>query len=210
MSDALPRVPLPSRLARASFALVAALSVASLVGSALSPLLLVRAPALLLALSPDARHVALCAGRLAPEFLVPLVVLRRALFSIGVFGVGMVYGQSGLTWVEARSPWLGKVLRFIERLLARWGALILLVVPFASVCLLAGVARTHFRAFLAASLVGHALWVTSTYYVGTVLSDFVEQVVAFLSEYLFESTVICILLVMAQQLVARRGKRERR
>jgi len=202
-----PLPSVPARVVRAVFALIALLTAASLIGAALSPLLLVRSPLLLLALAPDARHVMLSVGKVAPSVLITLTVLRRALFSVGAFGFGLVYGPWALTWVEPRSPRLGKVLRFLERLFARWGTPILVLMPFASVCLLAGAARTRFPSFVAAAILGHTLWVASTYYLGTLLSGVSEQIIEFLSENLFESTFACIALVVAQQVIARRRKR---
>jgi membrane protein DedA with SNARE-associated domain len=199
--------PLPTRVVRATFALVAALTLASLVGTALAPVLLLRSPLLLLTLSPDARHVALAVGRLAPAVLLAVVVSRRALFSIGAFGLGVIYGPAGMHWVEARSPRLGKVLRFAERLIARWGAAVLLVIPFASVCMLAGAARLRFVQFISATLLGHGLWVASTYYIGTLLSDFTDRLLAFLSSHLIASTLVCIGVVLLQQIIARRRKK---
>ncbi|HET9934390.1 MAG TPA: hypothetical protein VFQ35_26990 [Polyangiaceae bacterium] len=198
--------PLPTRAVRATFALVAALTLASLIGSALAPVLLLRSPLLLLTLSPDARHVALSAGKVVPAVLLSVVVVRRALFSIGAFGLGVIYGPSGLKWVEARSPRLGRLLRFAERLIARWGAAVLLLVPFASVCMLAGAARLRFVRFIGATLLGHALWAGSTYYIGTLISDFTDRVLSFLSSNLVESTLVCIALVLLQQVAARRRK----
>jgi membrane protein DedA with SNARE-associated domain len=201
---------LPARLARGAVGLIGVLTLTSLVGTALAPLLLVRSPLLLIGLSPDARHVALAVSRVAPWVLITVAVLRRALFSVGMFGLGASYGPAAVTWVEQRSPRFGKILRFLERVFARWGSPILVLVPFASVCLLAGAARTRFLAFLSATTLGHTLWVGSTYYLGTLLSDLTEPVLAFVSEHPLESTLVCIALVLLQQLVARRRALKRR
>jgi len=192
----------PARLVRAVLGLVALLTVAGLLGSALAPLLLVRSPLLLVALSPDARHVALSVGSVAPWALVAVAVLRRGLFSVGSFGLGVIYGPAAVTWIEQRSARLGRVFRLLERLFARWGAPILLFLPFASLCVVAGAARTRFVAFLSATLLGHVLWVGSTYYVGALLSDFTDRALAFLESHLLESTLVCIAAVAAQQLIA--------
>src|SRR4249920_2502176 len=89
----------PSRLVRASWALLGVLTVASLVGTAFSPLLLVKAPLLLVMLSPDGRHVALVAGRVDPWLLMAVTVVRRALYSIGVYGLGAAYGDLAVDWI---------------------------------------------------------------------------------------------------------------
>jgi membrane protein DedA with SNARE-associated domain len=188
---------------RAVLALVAALTVAGLVGSALAPMLLVRSPLLLVLLSPDARHIALTVGSVSPVALVAIAVFRRALFSLGGFGLGVVYGPAAVTWVEQNSPRLGRLFRMLERLFARWGAPILLLLPFASLCVVAGAARTRFAPFLCAIIVGHLLWVGSTYYIGTLISDFTDRVLGFFASHLWESTLVCVVLVVAQQLFAR-------
>lgn len=195
--------PLPTRLKRAALSLLTVLIVAGLVGSALAPVLLVHAPLLLVALAPDARHVALAVGSVPLIELVTLAVLRRALFSVAAFGLGAAYGDLAVSWVEQRSPRLGRVFRFLERLFARWGAPILLLLPFASVCVLAGAARTRFVAFLCATILGHTLWVGATYYLGALLAAFTDRLLGFLSSHLLESTLICIALVIAQQLFSR-------
>lgn len=195
--------PPPARLVRAVLVLIAVLTVAGLVGSALAPVLLVRSPLLLIALSPDARHVALAVGSGAPWVLVSLAVLRRALFSVGSFGLGVIYGPAAVNWIEERSPRLGRLFRFLERSFARWGAPILLFLPFASLCVVAGAARTRFVAFLSATLFGHTLWVGSIYYLGSKFSDLGDRVLAFLSNHLLESTLVCVAIVTLQQLIAR-------
>jgi membrane protein DedA with SNARE-associated domain len=183
--------------------LVAGLTVAGLVGSALAPVLLVRSPLLLVALSPDARHVALAAGSVAPVALVSLAVARRALFSFGSFGLGVIYGPAAVIWIEEHSPRLGRIFRLLERLFARWGAPILFLLPFASLSVVAGAARTRFAAFGCAVVLGHLLWVGSTYYLGTLIADFSDRLLAFLSDHLWESTLGCVGAVILQQLVSR-------
>ncbi|HWA76793.1 MAG TPA: hypothetical protein VG937_30880 [Polyangiaceae bacterium] len=201
--------PLPVRLKRAAVSLFVVLVVAGLVGSALAPLLLVRAPLLLIALAPDARHVALAVGSAPLVELVALAVLRRALFSVAVFGLGAAYGDFAVTWVERRSARMGRLFRALERLFARWGAPILLLLPFGSLCVLAGAARTRFIAFLSATLLGHTLWVGATYYIGALLSGLSDRFLGFVSDHVWECTIICVGLVLAQQLIARRRARLR-
>jgi membrane protein DedA with SNARE-associated domain len=205
----LDAAPLPGRLKGAALGLFVVLVVAGLLGSALAPLLLVRAPLLLVALAPDARHVALAVSSVPLVELVVLAVLRRALFSVAVFGLGASYGDLAVAWVEQRSARLGRMFRALERLFARWGAPILLLLPFASLCVLAGAARTRFSAFLSATLLGHALWVGATYYVGALLSGLTDRFLSFVSQHVWECTIICVALVLSQQLIARRRARLR-
>lgn len=199
-------VGIPARLVRASWALLGLLTVASLVGTAFSPLLLVKAPLLLVVLSPDGRHVALVAGRVEPWLLLLVTVVRRALYSVGVYGLGAAYGDLAVTWIEARSRGLGKALRALERTFARVGALLLLALPFLTVCILAGAARTRVLIFLPALLIGHCLWVIGAVWLGTRFASEAQSVVDFFAERLFESTLVCVALVAVYQLITRRRR----
>jgi membrane protein DedA with SNARE-associated domain len=196
--------PVPARLVRGCWALVAALTVVSIIGTAFSPLLAVKAPLLLVVFAPDGRHVALVAGRVDPALLMPVTVLRRALYSIGVYGLGAAYGDMALTWIEARSRGAGKALRTLERLLERVGAVLLLALPFLSVCVLAGASRTRLKVFLPALLAGHSIWVFTTVWLGTRFASEAQAVVDFFSERLFESTLVCVAIVAAYQFITRK------
>ena len=197
-------IGIPARLVRATWTLLAVLTVASVIGTAVSPLLLVKAPLLLVVLAPDGRHVALIAGRVDPALLTVVTVLRRALYSVGMYGLGAAYGDLAVTWIEARARRLGKALRALERVFARVGPLLLLALPFLTVCILAGAARTRFVAFLLALVGGHFLWVFTTIWLGTRFATQAQAVVDFFSERLFESTLVCVVLVAAYQFITRR------
>ncbi|MEO6601572.1 MAG: hypothetical protein ABIQ16_16980 [Polyangiaceae bacterium] len=209
MTPVLPLMPLgiPARLVRICWTLVALLTAASVLGSAMSPLLLVKAPLLLVALAPDGRHVALVAGTVDPKLLVCLSVVRRSLFSLGVFGLGAAYGEHAVNWIEARSRGVGKALRSLERLFQRVGAGLLIAAPFLSLCVLAGAARTRLVAFLPALVVGHCIWVGATVWLGQRVAAQSQVVVEFFTERLFESTLVCVALVAAHQLVTRRRRK---
>jgi membrane protein DedA with SNARE-associated domain len=179
------------------------LVVAGLIGSAFAPALLVKSPVLLLALSPDARHVALAVGSLTPLVLFPVVVVRRTLFSLASYGIGAVYGAAAVTWVERRHPRLGGVIRLLERVFERFGSAIFVLLPFASLCVISGAARSRLVGFVPAILVGHTLWVAAFCLVGAAISDLTAKVLDFFSEHLLESTLVCVALVVVAQLVAR-------
>jgi len=199
-----PQVAIPARLVRASWALVIILTIVSVVGTSFSPLLVVKAPLLLVALAPDGRHVALVAARVDPVLLTSITVLRRALYSVGVYGLGAAYGDVAVSWIEGRARRLGKALRALERIFARVGAVLLLVIPFLSVCVLAGASRTRFIVFLPALIAGHFIWVFTTIWLGTRFAAQAQAVVDFFSERLLVSTLVCVALVAAYQFVTRR------
>lgn len=116
-------------------------TVTSLVGTALSPYLLVKSPLLLVALSPAAHHVALAAATVDPVSLIAVATLRRVLTGLSAYGLGYLYGQAALDWVEQRHPRLARLVRLVERLFARIGVALLVVAPAPTVAVLAGAAR---------------------------------------------------------------------
>ena len=202
-----PALGLPARLVKASWAVVGLLTVASLAGTALSPMLLVKAPLLLVVLAPDGRHVALAAGRVEPLLLIGVSVARRAAYGVSVYGLGAAYGDLAVSWLEARARPVGRALRILERVFARVGAAILIAMPFLSLCILAGAARTRFLVVLPALLLGHCLWAGTTVWLGTRFANSSQMVVDFLAARLFESTLACLALVATHQFFTRRKDR---
>jgi membrane protein DedA with SNARE-associated domain len=165
--------------------------------------LLVRQPWLLVLLAPEGRHIALAAGSLPALPLIAAGSLRRVLGLAASFGIGAIYGDAAVRWAEQRYPRLAPFIRFLERLFGRFGALLLLVAPLHSISVLAGAAGTRLVAFLLAALMGQAVWVTITFYFGDAITVWTEPLIAFLSENIVESTLVCVGLVLLQQLVSR-------
>src|SRR6478735_926556 len=81
---------------------------------------------------------------------------------------------------------------------------LLLAMPFLSVCVLAGASRTRFIVFLPALIAGHFIWVFTTIWLGTRFAAQAQAVVDFFSDRLFASTLVCVALVAAYQLITRR------
>jgi membrane protein DedA with SNARE-associated domain len=198
------------KLQRAVLALLAALTVASLVGTALAPYLLVKSPLLLVAISAAAHHVALAAATVDPVPLVAVATLRRVLTGLGAYGLGYLYGPAALVWLEQRYPRLAKLVTWVERLFGRIGVLLLVVAPAPSVALLAGAARSRLPAFLVALTVGHLLWTSATFYLGDAFARWTDQLTASVGENLLESTLVCVLLVALQQAIALLRRRRQR
>lgn len=200
----------PQRIRAAVFGLLTFVTVASLVGTALSPYLLVKHPLLLVAISPAAHHVVLAAASVDPAPLIAVAAARRVLTGIAAYGLGYLYGRATLGWLEGRYPRLARLVAWIERLFSRWGVWLLVVVPAPTVAVFAGAARSHFIAFLVALSLGHAIWNAVTVFVGDAVAIWTDLLTSFLGEHLLESTLICVALVALQQFVSKRLARRRR
>ena len=180
------------------------LTAAGLVGAALSPYLLVKNPLLLVAISPAAHHVALAAATVDPPTLIAVATLRRLLLGLCAYGLGYIYGRVSFEWLGRRYPRLGRWLGVVERLFARRGVALLGIAPRPD----PGVARRRgpeFRLlpFMLALTLGNVIWTTLTYYLGDAIALWTDQLIAFLSAHLFESTALCILAVGLQQAISR-------
>jgi membrane protein DedA with SNARE-associated domain len=206
MAEPIPPPTVPARLTRATWALVGVLTIASVAGTAASPLLLVKAPLLLVALAPDGRHVALAAGRVNALLLLSVGVARQTLYGLGVYGLGAIYGDLAVRWVEARARRVGRALRALERLFERVGALLLLVLPLLAVCVLAGAARVRWVVVLPALVLGHCLWTGISFWLGTHFAEQSQRVVDFFTTRLLLSTLVCCVLVVGQQYLRRRRR----
>lgn len=188
--------------------LLSAVTVASLLGTALAPYLLVKSPLALVALSPAAHHVALAAASTEQVPLIVVATLRRVLTGLAAYGLGYLYGRASLEWLEQRYVRLGRLVRFVERLYDRFGVSLLVVAPAPTIAVFAGAKRTHVVAFLAALTVGHALWNTLVQYLGDASARTTDLLTAFLGEHLLESTLVCVAVVVLQQAFSRLRRRK--
>jgi uncharacterized membrane protein YdjX (TVP38/TMEM64 family) len=195
-----------SRRRTAVFALLSVVTGLSLLGTALAPYLLVKAPVLLVAISPATHHVVLAAASADPVLLVSVTTARRVLTGVAAYGLGLLYGRAALGWLDGRYPRLARFMSWVERLFARFGVWLLLLFPVPTVALFAGAARSRFVAFVGAYTLGQALWTGVVVYVGDSVAVWTDRLTTFLGEYLLESTLVCIALVALQQALSRRRR----
>lgn len=191
------------------FTLLGVLTAASLLGTALAPYLLVKSPLLLVAVSPAAHHIALAAASVDPVPLITVATLRRVLTGIGAYGLGFLYGRAALGWLDQRYPRLARLVAWIEQLFARWGLGLLVLAPAPTVALFAGAARSRFVFFVLALTLGHALWNSVTFYVGSTLAAWTDLLTGFIGENLLESTLVCFAAVALQQAFSSLARRRR-
>ena len=185
---------------------VAILGAAGLAATAAFPYLAVHHPLGLVALSPLIRHIVLVAPDCDPTALLALGVTRRVLALTLTYGLGASYGPSMIEKILKRAPKLRRVILVLEKLVARFGAPALFVLPTFTMAALAGIARTHRLGALTAVSMGQALWVTMAIYFSDVVAPITEAVMGFLVTHTVPATIVCIVLVALQQLYARRRR----
>jgi membrane protein DedA with SNARE-associated domain len=194
-----PDQGVPPGVRRAVLAAAVVLAVAGSFAAAFSPYLLVEHPLLLVAGSAVNRHILLAAAVVDPLPLWVVGSLRRMAALMVTYGLGYLYAAVALQWAKDRSPWIHRLARWLQRLIQRWGAILL--VPFSSYTLvaLAGATRMSLRPFIVAATVGNLLYVAALVWLGDIFADWSRELIGWLSDHVVESTVVCVLLVAVQQ-----------
>lgn len=193
----------PVALRRGLIALAVILSILGVVGTALSPYLLVKHPLALVALSPDGRHLILTASQVDLLPLLAVAVPRRALAVLATFGVGGVYGYRFLRYAEKRFPRVSRAAGWLTRILQRAGLPLVFFFPLHSIVAIGAATGLRFRPFLLIALPAQIPFVVVHYFFGEAISGLTQRLIAFLSLHLFESTLVCTALVAIQQIVTR-------
>jgi membrane protein DedA with SNARE-associated domain len=185
---------------------IVVIAVASSVGDALSPTLLVDAPLLLVALVPRNRFLVLAAPQLDfwPFFLVGMV--RLALTDPLFYLFGRRYGEAAIAWTEKRAGAPGSVRR-IEHWFRRAAYPIVVVAPNNIVCVLAGATGMSVVGFLLANLGGTAVRMVLIWWVGDVFSEPLLDVIDFVGRYRWIFTGVTVVIVVWSVVRARQGRR---
>jgi membrane protein DedA with SNARE-associated domain len=176
---------------------LAILTVASTIGTAFMPYLLAKKPLLLVLLSPLFRHIVLVSPSVDAASLFAVVVPRHFAPDPFVYVIGREFGTAAVDWVEVNSPFVGKIVRGLERAFARAGFLVLLVSPDIVVSTLAGVAGVPWPLFVVANIAGTFVTVAVARYFGDVLDVPIRAMTAFFSAHLAAVTVASVLVVSA-------------
>lgn len=176
-------------------------------GRAFMPVLLTKAPVLLLALSPLPEHLLLVAPLSDPVTFVLLVTSRRFAFALSAFHVGRHYGSRALSWLRATGTLGERGTSLIASFFARRQSLAILVMPNFGVPLFAGAAGLSPARFVRINLLAQFLWATGYYAAGGALRVELLAVVAWVTKHAAPLTVVTVSGVVAAQLVRWRLRR---
>jgi membrane protein DedA with SNARE-associated domain len=179
---------------------------AGAVGSAFAPVLAVKAPLVLVALSPLGRHLVLVAPETEMAPFVAVGAARRLFAFVVLYYLARAYGDEAFAWVETRYARLGRFARWFERVFRKAAPVVVLLLPGMSAPV-AGATRMPATVFLPFAAVGVVAWVSVTYLVGDALSAWITPVLAFIRAHVFETTAACVVLVLFYQWRQRRRGR---
>lgn len=133
-------------------------------------------PMLLMALGPSNRNVVFTADKVhAGEYAFALYVLVGTLRLLGpdasFFALGRRYGDRAIVWMERRTATMGSSMRSLERLFAKAGHALVVIMPNNPVCLLAGASGMPVPVFATLNVIGTIGRMFVLYWVGKALSD---------------------------------------
>lgn len=146
-------------------------------GFFLSPLLLIQAPVLLLALSPMVLHLGLVSSFI-PEYQYYAVGVTVALLhSFSGYFLGRDLGAAAFTWCLENYPAQRRKLNLLSRWVERSSVVSLLLFPGPFLSVLVGSFRMGRRKFFALTLGAQVLWTVMCKFVGTSIYDIVMEIV---------------------------------
>jgi membrane protein DedA with SNARE-associated domain len=198
--NTLPRMDERRRRRRLALLLapISCLVVASMVGSALAPTLVVEHPVWLLTLDARIRHVLLVANQIdaVPYYLIG--TLRLTLADPLFYLLGYWYGEAALAWVEAQAGSVGRLLRVVERFFGKASYPLVFLAPNNYICLFSGASRMPPPVFLALNISGTITRLVLLRLLGDVLEDPLDTVLDFIARNQLRLTLLTIGLVIAQ------------
>ena len=176
-----------------------AVAVATGLGAAFAPYLLVHHPFWLLALNPWPRHQLLVAPLVHIVPFVAVVVVRGMLTCAVSVEIGRCYGMRGVALIEGKWSDSGSVLRSVERLFGRFSYVFLVFTPGWFTSALAGMSGIPRLRCLTLNCLGITGWALLHHRVGAWLEPWTAPIIRFLQEHVVAATLICVLLVALYQ-----------
>ena len=179
---------------------IAALIVASNVGTILAASLVRDHPVALLALSARNRHLLLTVA--AGIGAIPYVVVSFARIlapGVAFYLLGRWYGDRGLRWLERQAGGTPASIRWVEKAFDRAAVPILFLMPGSNlVCLLSGARQMTARVFATALATGILVRLAFFWFLGKAFQDPLETVLDWLTKYQWWVAGVFLVLTMAQ------------
>ena len=174
---------------------IIALVICTNIGNALFPTLSTENPLLLIALGAPNRNLIIASAQVP---FVPYAVvgfLRLLAPDYFFYALGRHYGDRAITWMERRTPTVGRMMRQLEQVFGKAGHVLVLIMPNNPVCLLAGAARMRPRVFWALNVVGTIGRLLLMWWIGQIFQDWIDAVLGFIADHRVPLLVVTIGLV---------------
>lgn len=211
MPESTPPPPAPPvRRSRLALILgpVAVLVIMTQFADALWPDLVNSSPATLIALSARNRYLVLVAGQLDAWVYYLIGTLRLLAPDPFLFALGWFYGPTAIKWMERRTPTVGSIMRQMEKLFARWGHPLVVILPNNYVCVIAGASRMSPPLFFFLNITGTVGRLLLLAWLGDVFQGPIDSVLGWVAQYRIPLLIASISLVaIGAANEARRGRK---
>ena len=142
-----------------------------------------REPALLIALNPRNRNLALATNQLS-ALTYYLVGFTRLVVSDPLYYLlGFWYGDRAIAWTERRSRTYGPLIRDGERIFRRSSYPFIFLAPNNIICALSAATGVRLRTFIALNLSGTVVRLILVRWVGEIFRPGIDSILDFIAEY---------------------------
>lgn len=174
----------PSKwIVRGFIALVIVSQSAALLGDLFIAGIVDREPALLIALNPRNRNLALATNQLSAVTYFSIGFARLVASDPLYYLLGFWYGERAIAWTERRSRTYGPLIRDGERFFRRASYPLIFMAPNNIICALSAATGVRIWTFIALNLSGTVARLIIIRQLGEVFSSPLESIVDFIAEY---------------------------
>lgn len=175
---------------------IIALVICTNIGNALFPTLSTENPLLLVALGAPNRNLIIAAAQVPflPYFVVGF--LRLLAPDYFFYALGTHYGDRAISWMEHRTPTVGRMMRQLERVFGKAGYVLVLIMPNNPVSLLAGASRMRPRWFWTLNVVGTIGRLLLMWWIGLIFQEWIDALLGFITEHRIQLLVVTVGLVL--------------
>ncbi len=152
-------------------------------------------PALLIALNPKNRYLALAAPVLGPVAFYGIGFVRLVAGDPASFFIGRWYGDRAIGWVRRRSRTYGPLVDDGLKLFGRLAYPIVFFAPNSYVCLISGASRMRPAVFIALNVAGTVVRLVAIRWFGIFFGSQIGTLTGWIAEYRIPILVVSALLV---------------
>lgn len=198
----------PAGYTRAWLAAFGGVMGARALGLALLPILLVRAPVVLVLLSPMLAHLVLTGPILAPWIYFPAALASSIVQAVIAYRFGLALGDKARIWLEGRGAATHAATTRVLHWMERAAPLVLLAMAGPPICALAGVSRLRPSMFYPVAIAAQVIWISASFWFGTAVTEQIELIYAFVETYVVELSLVAIAWVGGGYLWKRHRRRK--
>jgi len=174
----------PSKwIVRTIIGLVIVSQAAALLGDLFLAGIVDREPALLIALNPRNRNLALATNQLSAVTYYAIGFARLVASDPLYYLLGFWYGERAIAWTERRSRTYGPLIRDGERLFRRASYPLIFIAPNNIICALSAATGVRLRTFIALNLSGTVVRLFLVRQIGEIFSSPIQVIIDFIARY---------------------------